>query len=102
VTSTQLGELMGTTKRAASKLLDSMVDGGYVERRTGTDGRERLIHLTRRGRRLLAAVEEIYTSIERGSADVIGEREVQRLRTSLTRVVTAGSEGVLPPVRPTW
>src|ERR1700712_713110 len=46
VTSTQLGELMGTSKQAASKLIDAMVESGYVERRTGSDARERLIHLT--------------------------------------------------------
>jgi DNA-binding MarR family transcriptional regulator len=101
-TSTALAALMGTTKQAASKLVDSMEHAGYVRRRAGTaDARQRPVELTARGRRLLATVESIYAELEAGWADVIGTERVERLRADLVAVL-AGADGVLPPVRPTW
>jgi DNA-binding MarR family transcriptional regulator len=101
-TSTGLAELMGTTKQAASKLVDTMEASGYVRRgRESTDGRRRPVELTARGARLLAAVEEIYMELERGWATLIGAGEVERMRDDLVRVL-AGPDGALPPVRPTW
>jgi DNA-binding MarR family transcriptional regulator len=101
-TSTELAELMGTTKQAASKLVDAMATAGYVRRgRESADGRRRPVALTRRGRRLLAAVEEIYAELEAEWAGVLGGGEVERVRDALVRVLT-GADGVLPPVRPTW
>jgi DNA-binding MarR family transcriptional regulator len=101
-TSTALAALMGTTKQAASKLVDSMEHGGYVRRRPGnTDARQRPVELTARGRRLLAAVESIYAELEAGWADAIGTERVERLRADLVAVL-ADADGALPPVRPTW
>jgi len=102
-TATELAELMGTTKQAASKLVATMVETGYVaHKRSAGDGRERPIELTARGRRLLTAVERIYDELESGWADVIGAAGVQRLKRDLARVLRATSGGELPPVRPTW
>jgi DNA-binding MarR family transcriptional regulator len=101
-TSTELATLMGTTKQAASKLVDSMERAGYVRRRTGAaDARRRPIELTARGRRLLATVESIYDELEAGWADAIGSERVELLRADLVAVLT-DVDGVLPPVRPTW
>ena len=100
-TVTALAALMGTSKQAASKLVDTMEDAGYVRRVAGaTDSRQRPVQLTPRGRRLLAAVEEIYAELEDRWAAVIGAGNVERLRRDLTRVLATG--GALPPVRPTW
>ena len=102
-TATELAELMGTTKQAASKLVATMVETGYVaHKRSAGDGRERPVELTARGRRLLTAVERIYDELESGWADVIGAAGVQRLKRDLARVLRATSGGELPPVRPTW
>ena len=98
---TALATLMGTTKQAASKLVDAMVDAGYVERSTGDDARRRPVRLTRRGRRLLVAVEQIYAELEQGWADAIGASRVEALRADLTRAL-AEDDGTLPAVRPTW
>jgi DNA-binding MarR family transcriptional regulator len=101
-TSTELGVLMGTTKQAASKLVDSMEAVGYVTRGTGaTDARLRPVELTDRGRRLLAAVESIYADLESTWADAIGRRRLEQLRADLVAVL-ALPDGALPPVRPTW
>lgn len=102
-TAKDLATLMGTTKQAAAKLLDTMEAAGYVRRSVSrVDGRRREVDLSARGRRLLAAVEVIYADLEATWASVIGERGVARLRTDLTRVIAERHEGVLPAVRPTW
>jgi DNA-binding MarR family transcriptional regulator len=100
---TGLASLMGTTKQAASKLVDAMVASGYVQRETsGQDGRQRPVHLTTRGEELLRAVEQIYAELEQEWAQVIGASHMQRMRRDLTRVLSDASNGELPPVRPTW
>jgi len=102
-TATDLGVLMGTSKQAASKLVDTMEQAGYVARAVGADdGRQRLVGLTPRGVALLAAVEAIYDELEADWADVIGEPGVERIRRDLVRVLTRAHGGELPPVRPTW
>lgn len=101
-TSTELATLMGVTKQAASKVVDSMEAAGLVRRLTGgDDARRRPIELTSKGHKLLTKVEEIYAELEAGWADVIGRDSLERLRTDLIAVLTA-PDGELPPVRPTW
>jgi DNA-binding MarR family transcriptional regulator len=102
-TSTQLAALMGTTKQAASKLVDTMVASGYVHRGVAADdGRQRPVDLTPRGRELLAVVERVYAELEREWADVIGTADVERLRRDLVLLLSTADNGTLPPVRPTW
>jgi DNA-binding MarR family transcriptional regulator len=102
-TATDLGALMGTTKQAASKLVDTMEEAGYVARTVGADdARQRLVVLTARGVELLAAVEAIYAELEAGWSDVVGGAAVERMRRDLVRVLTRAHGGELPPVRPTW
>ncbi|MEY2565572.1 MAG: hypothetical protein QOE35_101 [Actinomycetota bacterium] len=92
--------LMGTTKQAASKLLDAMEDAGYVRRGVDrTDGRQRPVTLTTPGARLLRQVEDIYTTLEAEWAQLIGEAGVERLRRDLTKVLS-DPDGQLPAVRP--
>ena len=102
-TAKELAALMGTSKQAASKLVDSMQASGYVTRSASDDdGRRKAIELAARGRELLGIVEGIYGALEAEWADVIGGRAVERLRTDLTAVLAASNDGELPPVRPTW
>lgn len=99
-TSSEVAVLMGVSKQAASKLLDAMEDAGLVQRGVdGTDGRQRPVTLTARGRKLLKEVESIYATLEAAWATSIGERGVERLRRDLTKVLSAPG-GQLPPVRP--
>ncbi|MGD9702137.1 MAG: MarR family winged helix-turn-helix transcriptional regulator [Acidimicrobiia bacterium] len=101
-TVTDLAELLGVTKQAASKLVESMVDSGYLLRTTDPDdARIKRIALAERGRRLLQAVERIYTDLEGEWAAVIGVRSVEQIRRSLTAVLLATHDGELPVVRPT-
>jgi DNA-binding MarR family transcriptional regulator len=101
VTSTELAALMGTTKQATSKLLETMERSGYVERQVDAgDARQRPVTLTPRGHELLTSVESIYDDLEREWADAIGQRNLDRLRRDLVKVL-ATPDGSLPPVRPT-
>ncbi len=94
---------MGTTKQAASKLVEAMVVSGYVERETGApDGRQRPVHLTPRGTELLRAVEQIYAGLEQEWAQLIGAPDLQRMRRDLVRILSDADDGALPPVRPLW
>lgn len=101
-TVTELVEVVGFTKQAASKLVDAMAGAGYVRRETtAADARRRPVVLTGRGRELLATVEDVYRELEGRWAAVIGADAVERLRADLTAVL-ASPGGGLPPVRPTW
>jgi DNA-binding MarR family transcriptional regulator len=100
---TELAELMGMTKQAASKLVDAMVSGGYIQRGTDPqDGRQRPVTLTARGEELLSAVEQVYAELEDGWAELIGTSHLDRMRRDLMRILSDPGNGQLPPVRPTW
>lgn len=98
----ELGAAMGMTKQASSKLVDALVDAGYVRRRVARgDARVRPVELTRRGRGLLAASEEIYRELEGHWSAIIGTDRLTALRDDLVSVVQS-PDGELPPVRPLW
>lgn len=100
-TSGEVAGLLGVSKQAASKLIESMVDTGLLSRRVSAgDSRAKPVALTARGRRLLATVEEIYVELEAEWAEVVGQRTVERVRTGLVAVLTSAYNGALPPVRP--
>lgn len=99
----EIAELMGTSKQAASKLLAGMEAARLVERVANPeDRRARRVLLTKRGRRMLSAVEAIYRDLEAEWADVVGARELERVRTHLVSVVRAAHDGELPALRPVW
>ena len=94
---------MGTTKQAASKLIDTMEDLGYVTRSaSAADGRAKEVELSVRGRKLLGVVERSYTALEEEWAGVIGARSVDRIRADMLKVLLHANNGTLPSVRPTW
>jgi DNA-binding MarR family transcriptional regulator len=96
-----LATLLGVSKQATSKLLDQMAEGAYVTRESSTtDARRLAVALAPRGRDLLAAVERIYAELESEWASVVGAKEVERVRRSLTQVVLSANAGSFPEVRP--
>jgi DNA-binding MarR family transcriptional regulator len=102
-TNAEIATLMGTTKQAASKLLDAMDEAGYITRTADDhDGRVKIVTLAPRGVELLAAVEQIYAALEADWASVIGAAAVERVRRDLTQVLISTNDGELPPVRPSW
>lgn len=102
-TAKDVAALMGTTKQAASQLVDAMEAAGFVTRvASSRDGRVRELVLADRGRRLLAAVEEIYAEIEGDWSAEVGAPDLATTRHALLRVVLATNDAVLPAVRPIW
>jgi DNA-binding MarR family transcriptional regulator len=91
---------LGTSKQAVSKLVEAMVVSGYVERAADPgDARAKRVQLSARGRALLEAVEGIWTELEEGWADELGEERLAVLRSDLTTVLRAAHGGSLPAVR---
>ena len=96
----ELPAVLGTSKQAVSKLVDAMVAAGFVERAADpADSRAKRVQLSARGRALLADVEQIWAELERGWAEVLGERRLGDLRADVTAVLRATHGGTLPEVR---
>lgn len=101
-TGVELAELLGVTKQAAAKLIETMEAGGYVTRAPhGEDARAKLVTLTREGKKFLGVVEAIWAELEAEWSVVTSERRVEALRNDLTAILRAAHGGALPPVRPT-
>ncbi|MGI9112935.1 MAG: MarR family winged helix-turn-helix transcriptional regulator [Gaiellaceae bacterium] len=107
-TATRLAGLLGMTKQGAAKLVESLVELGYVEReRNAGDARSTLLMLSARGRELLRRAEEIQSRLEAEWAEAIGAPELGALRRGLEQVVRERhrrkrQEGELLPLRPIW
>ena len=98
---TAVAALMGTTKQAASKLVEVMAAAGFVTREAhAVDARRQAIALTARGREVLVEVEAIYAELEARWAKVLGRDRVEAIRRDLIAVLEATHGGRLPPVRP--
>jgi DNA-binding MarR family transcriptional regulator len=96
---TDVARLMGVTKQAASKIVSGMMRAGYLRDVDDEDARAHRVTISPRGRRLLAAVEDIYGELEREWAAVIGAARVEALRRDIAKVLVA-RHGELPSVRP--
>lgn len=101
IQSSEIAVLMGISKQAASKLIESMEGAGYVRRDPHpADQRAKIIHLTALGAELLVAVEEIYEELEQTWADAIGRKQVETVRTGITKALMETNDGQLPAIRP--
>lgn len=96
-TVTDLATHLGTTKQAASQLVEELVRKGYVERRPCPgDARARLVVLTERGWACTRAAEEAAADAVRAWGELLGEGEVRVLLDRLARIAPYG------PIRPAW
>ena len=101
-TVTDLARWLGMTKQAASVLVEQLAGADLVRRNQDpADRRAWLVSLTRRGRRLLSTVEEIYAEQERRAAELIGAERLARLRADLVTLLSDEDGGLLP-LRPVW
>jgi DNA-binding MarR family transcriptional regulator len=103
LTVNDVATLLGTTKQAASKLVEAMDGEHYLTRKPHPeDARAKLLHLAPKGRRVLEAAEQIYRELEIEWANVIGRQRLEALRSDLNDVLLAIHGGKLPPIRPSW
>lgn len=97
----QIGSLLGTTKQAAAKVVAGLEEAALVERRADpNDRRAATIRLSRRGRRFLTDVEQIYAELEAEWATAIGDQRLATTRDSLAAVLNAHHGSERPPIRP--
>jgi DNA-binding MarR family transcriptional regulator len=102
-TASRLAEVMGITKQGTAKLVDGLVDLGYLTRQSHAgDGRARMLVLTARGQALLAESVRIQRRIEADWAATLGDGEMPALRRALEHALARRYPGELPPIRPAW
>ena len=81
---TELARAADMSKQAMAELVDDLVEKGYVVKRPDpTDGRAKLIDWGERGLESHRATMEAFAAIDAELADVVGEGEMDRLRSIL-------------------
>jgi DNA-binding MarR family transcriptional regulator len=84
---TELAEQAQVTKQTAGFLVDQLERAGYVERTPDpSDGRARLVRLSRRGREMADHANAAAARIEAEWAAHLGPRRMRDLREALTRL----------------
>jgi DNA-binding MarR family transcriptional regulator len=98
-TTSRLAEDLGMTKQGAAKLVATLLELGYLERRAhAEDRRARLLTVTPRGRDLLRRSEEIQARLEGEWAELIGERNMRTVRRGLERATEDAGQEALRPI----
>jgi DNA-binding MarR family transcriptional regulator len=94
LTATRLAARLGVTPQAAGKLVQQMVQAGYVRRQPDPeDGRLQWLALAPRGRRALGTARQIHHALEQQLAAQVGAERVGSLRAVLAAFV----EQAAPP-----
>ena len=102
-TASELAVGLGITKQGAAKVLQLLLEEGYVEQGVDRrDSRSRPFRLTRRGRAAVKASVRIQEQMQRRWERHVPASEVRTLVDTLERIVRAENGGQLPPVRPGW
>ena len=93
-TVTRLGELLGVTKQAASRLADDMVALGYLERHADPEDRRRVqLRLSRTGERIRARARRESGAIEDELRERFGADAVGHMRDLLADFVVRHGGG---------
>jgi DNA-binding MarR family transcriptional regulator len=86
-TLTELARELGVTKQAAGKLVGEMERRSLIEREPSpADGRATLLHLSARGRSLVAAAVRIGNRVEHDLGRDLGEDAAAHIRAGLERL----------------
>jgi len=85
---TELARKANMTPQSMAELVDELVDMGYVVRQPDpSDGRAKLIVLTKRGRDAVAAGRQTIEGLEEQVTAILGERGHRELRRLLTKLL---------------
>jgi DNA-binding MarR family transcriptional regulator len=94
---TEVASYLGVTKQAASKLVEQLVQRGYVTREDDPgDARSRLLRLTERGWACTRAAEQAAADTTGEWTRLLGAPAAGALQAALQAVVPPG------PLRPAW
>ena len=89
---TDIAERAQTTRQAVWQLVAYLERRGYLRRSPDpTDRRARVVTLTKKGRKAVAAADRIITQMEMSWSKRIGARRFQQFRTGLESLVGATS-----------
>ena len=98
MTTSALAERLGVSKQGAGQLVEDMTRRGYVRSRPDpSDGRARLLELTGRGQRALAAARDFHRRYEQWLARRHGRQHVDALRAMLVAMAPTYGDGALDP-----
>ena len=101
LTQRTLSELLGVFPSQLVLLLDSLEEQKLIERRNSPeDRRSYRLHLTQRGRGVLAQIGHVTRELEDDLFAALSEREVRILRELLTRIVK--QQQITPGVHPAY
>jgi DNA-binding MarR family transcriptional regulator len=97
-----LAERLGMTSQGAIKIVDDLERCSYVERVDDpSDGRAKLLRLSRRGRAALAAARKFHAKFEAELATRVGARTAATVRRVLEGIVEQRRvDGAPPALRP--
>jgi DNA-binding MarR family transcriptional regulator len=101
-TASEIGPVVGMTKQGAAKLIQTLVDEGYLEVgiAADVDARRKPLALTSKGHEAVRISVETQARIEAQWADRVGARRMATTRNVLEEAVRKASvDGELPPVR---
>ncbi|GAA3209138.1 MarR family transcriptional regulator [Actinocorallia longicatena] len=103
VTSVELGQRLGVSKQAATKIAAELEEWGYVVRRPHpTDGRARALGLTQRGLDYISHVDGLWDEAEAEWAALIGPERLEETREAIAAYVEHASAKGAPLLRPVW
>ena len=82
------------TAPGALKIVNDMVDKGYVERAGHeADARQKLLRLTARARAAMEVAHDFHLAFEAGLAERLGVRDARAARRVLEAIVAAQGKG---------
>ena len=98
-TASELAPLLAMTKQGAAKVVQTLVDEGYLEYGATLvgDSLRKPLELTARGEDVVRLSEQIQDRMERTWADLVGERRMASARRTLEAAVAARAAGSGPP-----
>jgi len=88
-----LRQVLGLTSSGAVRLVDRLVEAGYVERRPGEDRRSTAVTLTRKGRRVAERVAQARESVLGTALSQLSPEERDCLDALMAKLSRASCEG---------
>lgn len=98
-TTSWLGAILGLTSSGITRLVDRVVEAGWVTRTAGADARRRQLRLTRAGRDRARAVLRARQDVLATAVGVLSERDRVELERLLGQVVTGLAATRLPALQ---
>jgi DNA-binding MarR family transcriptional regulator len=99
-TVSEVAEILGVSKQAASQAVQSLERRGYVVvEADGDDGRRRIVRLTDRAESVRTSAIAFARSVEEELADELGAARVAELRQSLEALIALRADDASPLVQ---